>query len=80
MYTTTSNIREECGFAYNFDISDAVIKKYQTKAYALIRAYVGSKYDLSCFSTNFVGSDAELLLEVIECSLASGMLYNKEYQ
>lgn len=79
-YSTSTDIRNDAGFAYNTNILDADIDTQRIRAYALINSYISARYSIPSLSdSNFTGSNGALLLQSIEILLGGGYLLIKEY-
>lgn len=78
-YATVDQIRQEAGFTGNTNITDPNIQDHQSRATNLINSYVYAKYPKDTLATNFSGSPAADMLELIEVQLAAGYLLLAEY-
>ncbi len=81
-YTTNPEVKKEAGMYNNECIEEPLVTKYREEAYALIRAKVACRYNVSSLvasNEDLSGSDAEKVLQRIEELYAAGMLLTKEY-
>ena len=79
-FSTVAKIRQGAGFVNNDNITDANITTLQSRAFNLIKSYVGARYDLNDLTgALFSGSPADEILKGLEELLAGGYLLLDEY-
>lgn len=79
-YSTVAKIRQGAGFTSNTNVTDSNITTLQTRAFNIIKSYIGGRYALDDLSgALFTGSAAEEMLKGIEELLAVGYLLIDEY-
>lgn len=79
-FSTIAKIRQGAGFTGNSNITDANITTMQTRAFNVIKSYIGARYPLGNLSGSlFTGSPAEQVCVGLEELLAVGYLFLDEY-
>ena len=79
-YTTNQETRDEAGFTYNTDITDAQIEAARVRAFSTINSKIWQRYKLPITdNTCYDSSPAKGMLNNIELLLASWYLLITEY-